>query len=144
MSSASYLLNRGGYYHFRIRIPSDLLSAIPQKEIVKSLKTKEKGLARVAALSYQQGIFKTFSLLRTGFISGEQARGSLKSLLDGHIKCFSKMPSASIKNAEYIAMLNALKIQKWNISNAAKTLCISRATMYRKMKQYNIIPPNEQ
>ncbi len=55
-----------------------------------------------------------------------------------------KMPSDSIKHAEHNAMLNVLKKQKWNISNAAKDLCISRSTLYRKMKQCNIIPPNEQ
>lgn len=52
--------------------------------------------------------------------------------------------SDSIKYAENIAMLNALKKKKWNISNAARDLCVSRATLYRKMKQYNIVPPNEQ
>jgi hypothetical protein len=66
MSAASYLLNRQGHYHFRIRIPSDLTAAIPSKEIDKSLKTKDRNTARLAALPYQRGIFKTFSLLRSG------------------------------------------------------------------------------
>ncbi len=32
---SSYLLNRNGHYHFRIRIPSDLSSAIPAAELVR-------------------------------------------------------------------------------------------------------------
>jgi transcriptional regulator of acetoin/glycerol metabolism len=53
------------------------------------------------------------------------------------------MPSNSLKYAENIAMKNALRKQKWNISEAAKDLGISRATMYRKMDKYQIIPPNK-
>ena len=68
---SSYLLDRNGHYHFRIRIPADLTSVIPAAELVKSLKTKDKQTARTAALPYQQGIFKAFSLLRPGFISRE-------------------------------------------------------------------------
>jgi hypothetical protein len=73
---SSYLLNRNGYYHVRIRVPFDLTSIIPAAELVKSLKTKDKSIAKVAALPYCQTILKTFSLLRTGFISAEQGRGA--------------------------------------------------------------------
>jgi|SRR6266700_2406293 len=79
---SSYLLNRKGSYHFRIRIPSDLANILPAAELVKSLKTKDKQSARTAALPYQQGIFKTFSLLRSGFISGEQAREYIDKVLN--------------------------------------------------------------
>ena len=54
-----------------------------------------------------------------------------------------KFHLTSIKYAEYIAMLHVLKKQKWNITSAARDLHISRATMYRKMKTYNIVSPNE-
>ncbi|MDD2336725.1 MAG: sigma 54-interacting transcriptional regulator [Geobacteraceae bacterium] len=52
------------------------------------------------------------------------------------------MDTDSIQFAECTTIRNVLKKQKWNISNAAKGLCISRATMYRKMKKYNIFSPN--
>jgi hypothetical protein len=39
---SSYLLNRNGHYHVRIRIPSDLANILPAAELVKSLKTKDK------------------------------------------------------------------------------------------------------
>jgi len=74
---SSCLLNRNGYYHFRIRIPSDLSSIFPATELVKSLKTKDRSSAKVAALPYRQSVLKTFTLLRSGFISGEQARESI-------------------------------------------------------------------
>jgi transcriptional regulator of acetoin/glycerol metabolism len=53
------------------------------------------------------------------------------------------VPPDSVQFAERSAILNCLKKQKWNISNASRDLCISRATLYRKMKKYSIIPPNE-
>ncbi len=36
----------------------------------------------------------------------------------------------------------ALRRHKWNVSAAARSLGISRATIYRHMKQYGIVPPN--
>lgn len=53
------------------------------------------------------------------------------------------VPPDSVQFAERSAILSCLKKQKWNISNASRDLCISRATLYRKMKKYSIIPPNE-
>ena len=76
----SYLLKRRGHYHFRIRIPSDLSHVIPSAELVKTLKTKDLREAQRAALPYLQGVTKTFSLLRSGFISGEQARANIDGL----------------------------------------------------------------
>lgn len=81
MHSTPYLQNRNGHYHLRIRIPSDLSETICARELVKSLKTKDKKTATVAAMPFQEGIFKTFSLLRSGFITGEQASSHLSSLL---------------------------------------------------------------
>lgn len=54
-----------------------------------------------------------------------------------------EVPPDSMQFAERSAILNVLKKQKWNITGAAVDLGISRATLYRKMKKYNIIPPNE-
>jgi hypothetical protein len=77
---SSYLLNRNGNYHFRIRVPSDLSGFISSVELVKSLKTKDKKEARVVALPYLQSVSKTFSLLRSGFITGEQAVDRLSNM----------------------------------------------------------------
>ncbi|BBA68605.1 site-specific integrase [Geobacter sulfurreducens] len=76
-----YLHKRRGYFYVRIRIPSDLAVHLPTSEITKALKTKDRDVARLSALPYLHGIFKTFALLRAGFITGEQARTSLDSVL---------------------------------------------------------------
>jgi hypothetical protein len=62
MSAALICLTvEAAQYHLRFRIPSDISTAIPSREIVKSPKTKENNTARIAVLPYQQGIFKPFS-----------------------------------------------------------------------------------
>lgn len=57
--------------------------------------------------------------------------------------CPEEVPPDSMQFAERTAILNILKKKKWNITVASTDLGISRATLYRKMKKYNIIPPNE-
>ncbi len=37
-----------------------------------------------------------------------------------------------------------LRAQKWNVTNAAKQLGISRATLHRKIRKYGIVSPNNQ
>lgn len=46
-------------------------------------------------------------------------------------------------NSDAQHLLNALKTNKWNITDTSDELGISRNTIYRKMKKYKIIPPNE-
>ena len=48
---STYLLNRNGHYHFRLRTPSELLGIFPQIEIIKTLKTTDLKTARASALS---------------------------------------------------------------------------------------------
>ncbi len=57
--------------------------------------------------------------------------------------CPEQVSPNSMQYAERMAILNILKKKKWNITVASADLGISRATLYRKMKKYNIIPPNE-
>jgi transcriptional regulator of acetoin/glycerol metabolism len=40
-------------------------------------------------------------------------------------------------------LVQCLKKNKWNITDTSNELNISRATIYRKMKKYNIVTPNE-
>jgi len=79
---SSYLLNRNGHYHLRVRTPSDLLGIFPQTEIKKTLKTTSLKTARVSALPLLNGIRQTVALLRSRFITPEQAQDSLYSLLE--------------------------------------------------------------
>jgi len=67
----------------------------------------------------------------------------LETIVRGTIADSEEVPPDSMQYAERSAILNVLKKQKWNITGAAVDLRISRATLYRKMKKYSIIPPNE-
>ncbi|WP_245523281.1 sigma-54-dependent Fis family transcriptional regulator [Syntrophotalea carbinolica] len=51
---------------------------------------------------------------------------------------------SAMQQAERQVILEALQKHKWQVSRAVKELGISRATIYRKMDKYGIIPPNKQ
>jgi integrase len=76
-----HLYRRRGTYHFRIRIPLDLLEAIPSPELIKSLKTKDRKLAQTAVKPYAQKTQEVFTLLRIGMLSPAQAQERLDTVL---------------------------------------------------------------
>ena len=47
-------------------------------------------------------------------------------------------PITTLKKVERNAILNALRFTDGNIQRASKALGITRATMYNKLKRYNI------
>ena len=51
-----------------------------------------------------------------------------------------KSSVATINQLESVAIENAIQAFKGNLTEAAKALGIGRATLYRKVKQYNIDP----
>ncbi len=65
LSTSSYLQNRNGNYHLRFRTPIDLRGAIPQREIVKTLKTTNLKTAKDPSLPY---ILGTNKALRPHFL----------------------------------------------------------------------------
>lgn len=97
----SYLQNRRGNYHVRIRVPKDLTHVIPQTEILKSLKTKDRRIAKESAHLYLQDIFMTFSLLRNQFITPEQALGRLSCLVGKKRKVTSHKEPQQQKTKEF-------------------------------------------
>jgi len=78
----TYLQQRNGKYHLRVRTPVDLLGIIPQSEILKSLKTASLRTAKASALPYLQAIRQTATLLRLRYITSEQAQDNLNNLLN--------------------------------------------------------------
>jgi len=76
-----FLLCRNGHYYFRIRIPLDLSSIFPAPEILKSLHTKDRRVATIAASQLYVSVQEVFSLARLGFIIPNQARERLDALL---------------------------------------------------------------
>jgi hypothetical protein len=76
-----HLYRRRNIYHFRIRIPSDLLHFIPSVELIKSLKTRNQRVVRIAVTPYVLKVTKVFALLRVGIMDASQAAEQLNSLL---------------------------------------------------------------
>jgi transcriptional regulator of acetoin/glycerol metabolism len=67
----------------------------------------------------------------------------LETIMRSTASSSEQIPPDSMQYAERSAILNVLKKNKWNITDASTNLRISRATLYRKMKKFEIIPPNE-
>lgn len=42
-----------------------------------------------------------------------------------------------------IQLLNSLRLHRWNVTGVAEELGICRSTIYRKMKKFNIVQPND-
>ena len=108
---SSYLKNRNGNYHLRVRIPSDLSSAFPITELIKTLKTRDKKTARVLALSYLQGLTQTFTLLRSGFITESQAQETLGQLIGKKLKVLHSVLPMVTESPKPIIKLSDIVMQ---------------------------------
>jgi transcriptional regulator of acetoin/glycerol metabolism len=53
------------------------------------------------------------------------------------------VPEAALARDEAASLDAALRRQRWNITAAAAELGICRATVYRQMKRFGIVPPNQ-
>jgi len=91
-SMTPYLRLRNGHYYFRLRIPTDLHDIIQPTEILKSLRTKDRKAARIAASCMLPGILQVFTLTRTQFITQEQAAQRLNDLLSRKQKAMVVQP----------------------------------------------------
>ena len=49
----------------------------------------------------------------------------------------------AMEQAERQVIMQSLQKHKWQITRAVREIGISRATMYRKMDKYAIVPPNK-
>lgn len=65
--------------------------------------------------------------------AGAPSAAELRDLIEA-----GSLQTAPLENNEKKEIQAALEEEKFHISNAAKSLGISRATLYRKMKEYNI------
>ncbi|HND97351.1 MAG TPA: helix-turn-helix domain-containing protein, partial [Plasticicumulans sp.] len=50
-------------------------------------------------------------------------------------------PEGSLASAEKAALLRELERHRWNMTNTARDLGLSRNTLYRKLKKHGITPP---
>ena len=69
-----------------------------------------------------------------------EARSSADNLAD-QLPAEDEKPHDPLRNAERNALLQELERHRWNISHAAKSLSLSRHTLYRKMTSCNITRP---
>lgn len=79
--SASYLRYKNGVYHVRVRVPKDLKSYISRNEILKSLKTSDKSIAKLLARDYIYQINRRFVLLRTGYLDDQQKQQMVSTVV---------------------------------------------------------------
>jgi transcriptional regulator of acetoin/glycerol metabolism len=59
------------------------------------------------------------------------------------IRTEKHVPLNTMEESERNIICLALEKHQWQVTNAAKEVGISRATMYRKMEKYQIVPPNK-
>ena len=78
---ADFLRRRNGNYYFRLRIPADLHPVIPDTEILKSLRTRDRKTARLSAACMLPNFLKVFSLSRCGILTTDQTRMMVANLL---------------------------------------------------------------
>lgn len=83
---AGHLRSRNGNYYLRLRVPADLPGLIPQPEILKSLRTNDPKTARLSAASLRPKFLEVFTLTRCGFITDQQAREKIATLLQRKVQ----------------------------------------------------------
>ncbi len=81
MNRYPYLLNRNGYYYFRMAVPSSLTACIGKSELTYSLRTKEAGEARVRCLV----MLEATQTLLSELLSGQEVE---EKTLREHLKCY--------------------------------------------------------
>jgi len=66
-----------------------------------------------------------------------------EALLDQAVPARPVRLEQQIEAVEGRHLLECLKRERWNMSAAAQAAGVSRSTLYRKMKRYGIVPPNQ-
>ncbi len=70
--TATYLIRRNGRYHFRMRVPQDLISVIQSREIHRSLGTTDGRTANALATTLKVKLESEFAQLRQQAILNTQ------------------------------------------------------------------------
>ncbi|MEY3447162.1 MAG: Acetoin catabolism regulatory protein [Pseudomonadota bacterium] len=65
-------------------------------------------------------------------------------MLCGSGAALAEPPKPPTTNPDADAWLQALRAAHWNVSAVARTLGLSRMTLYRRMKRAGVVPPNRQ
>jgi hypothetical protein len=76
-----YILKRNQTYYYRIKIPVDLRSTFPVREIKQSLKTADPGAARILGSTVNTKVQTVFALIRSGALSESEVTAHIAELL---------------------------------------------------------------
>ena len=82
-------------------------------------------------------LFETTDLLQRQSLPLSLAQGNSQTATDSPTDTTVILP---LDEVERRAIVHALKVMDNNISDAARALGIGRTTLYRKLKQYNLLP----
>jgi integrase len=81
-----YLKQVGGVYYFCARVPKDLIERVSCKAVKKSLRTRDKTVARSAAKAYALELERIAVYARSGFMDDKQLQKALQRLKDGFLR----------------------------------------------------------
>jgi transcriptional regulator of acetoin/glycerol metabolism len=121
----------------------------------RSLQVNEEVIERLSNYYWPGNIRQIRNVLRTMIALAESDRITVDDLVDDLLheahgsangetnqpQVEEAKPHDPLRNAERNALLQELERHRWNISNAAKSLMLSRNTLYRKMNCCNIARP---
>ena len=88
------------------------------------------------ALALKEGLIITLDDLPEEIINQKYLTKTLPDIANKSNVC------SSSDEQEADALLTSLRRHKWNVTGVAEELNICRSTIYRKMKKYNIVQPN--
>ena len=119
---------------------------------------EEGALAALEAYAWPGNIRQLRNVLRTAMALREGSAIALRDLPEEIVKSSAKnvariddsedldtveCPLNSLQSAERVALIQGLERNRWNITNLARQLGLSRNTLYRKMKRLDIRDPEK-
>ncbi|MFW8601801.1 sigma-54-dependent transcriptional regulator [Desulfobacterota bacterium M19] len=134
---ARYFLDKyaGENKKFIRGIEQEALAALMVYEWPGNIRELENIIERAVVLS-RLDIIVLEDLPRKMQNNYAESRGESKSAEDRHLTGLIGMPLAEL---ERIAVLKALKAEKWNQTRAAARLCITRRQLRTKMEKYQLL-----
>jgi transcriptional regulator of acetoin/glycerol metabolism len=120
---------------------------------------EEEALAALEAYAWPGNIRQLRNVLRTAMALREGSAIALRDLPEEIVKSSAKSveriddsedldttvecPLNSLQSAERVALIQGLERNRWNITNLARQLGLSRNTLYRKIKRLDIRDPEK-
>jgi transcriptional regulator of acetoin/glycerol metabolism len=116
-------------------------------QLGRTLALSPQALATLGQYPWHGNLAELGSVLELAAFNAEGQEIGLEHLPESLQEAGATLPDApaapvtTIKEMEKVAIVNALRAARGNHSRAAQSLCISRNTLYRKMKELGIPKP---